>query len=493
MDIKKEEKSGLVQELIIEITKDDYAEKVEQALKKQRREVQIPGFRAGFAPMGLIKKMYEKHMIAEEVNSMVGEALYGYLEDNEIDFMLEPLAINEKSVVDFENPDKFTFVFEYAPQPQFDLNLSELPEINDFYITASQELVDEYINNLRRKYGKFINPETVSEADYLSVKYGKDNALYSSLLMSELSEEGKKEFIGKKVDDVVTVSLKAIFDKPAAIAKFFKIKEEEIEVENAYTENITIVVISRLEEAELNEAFYGKIYPDGSINSEEGLQKAAVAAIEAEWEKESDRYFMNNAITTLMSNVHIELPDDFIKRYILHNSKEINAEMLDEKYDGYQQSFKWQLVENKILTENNINITEEDIKAYVRQFFVKNYFANFNQEEIQDRLDTLVKDAMKNKEDVRNIYDQLVESKMKEVFKTQMKVNTKTGDVKAFIEEIGGGKGEKTTTKKAKAKKATSEATPDTASPEAEPEAKTKVAAKKPKTEVKSKAKPKDS
>ena len=491
MDIKKEKESGLVQELIIEITKEDYAEKVEQALKKQRREAQIPGFRVGFAPMGLIKKTYEKHLIAEEVNSKIGEALYGYLQDNKIEIMLEPMSIDEKSVIDFENPDKFIFAFEYALQPKFDLNLSELPEVTDFHITATQELIDEYIGNLRKKYGQFTNPETAGETDYLSVKYGEENAKHGAFFVNELTEKGKKAFTGKKVDDVITISLKDMFAEPAALAKFLKIKEEEIEAENTYTEQLTIATIGRIEEAELNEEFYKKVYPDGSVNSEKELRKIAATAIEAEWEKESDRYFMNNAITTLMENMHIELPDDFIKRYILHNNKEMNAAELDEKYASYKNSFLWQLVENKILQENNITITENDVKAYIRQFFVKNYFGNFNQDEIQDRLDTLVKDAMKNKEDVRNIYDQLTDSKIKEVFKAQMKVKTKSGDINAFIEDIGG-KSEKAEPKKTRAKKSTSKTAPETATETAtaeEPETKTKPkpAAKKTKT-----AKPKD-
>jgi len=491
MDIKKEKDNGLVQELIIEITKEDYAEKVEQALKKQRKEAQIPGFRVGFAPMGLIKKMYEKHLIAEEVNSKVGEALYGYLQENKIDIMLEPMPNDEKAVIDFDNPDTFTFAFEYALQPKFDLNLANFPEVTDFHITATQELIDEYIANLRKKYGQFTNPETVGETDYLSVKYGEENAQHGSFFVSELDENGKKTFISKKVNDEVSVSLKAIFKDTASLAKFLKIKEEEIEAENSYTENMTIVSIGRIIDAELNEEFYKKVYPDGSVNSEKELKQAAAIAIEAEWEKEGDRYFMNNAITTIMDNLTIELPDDFIKRYILHNNKDMKVEELNEKYENYKNSFKWQLIENKILKENNINITEEDVKDYIRQFFLKNYFGNFNQDEIKDRVDTLVKDAMKNKEDVRNIYDQLVDSRIKEVLKAQMKIKTKTGDMNAFIEEAYSGKSETTGSKKSKVKKQTIEKSSNASedSVTAKSETKPKTAVKKSKTGTKDKEK----
>ncbi|MDR1345223.1 MAG: hypothetical protein LBK03_00770, partial [Bacteroidales bacterium] len=364
-----------------------------------------------------------------------------------------------------------------------------LPEIADFHITATQDLIDGYITNLRRKYGNFINPETAGEEDYLSVKHGEENAQHGFFFLNELNDKGKKIFIGKKVDDTVTVSLKEIFAKTSSLSKFLQIKEEEIESENTYTKDITISTIGRIELAELNEEFYKKAYPDGSINSEEELKKVAIAAIEAEWEQESDRYFMNNAITTLMDSIQIELPDDFIKRYILHNNKEMKADELNEKYGDFKKSFKWQLVESKILKENNITVTEEDIKNHIRKFFEKNYFSNFNQEEIQDRLNTLVKDAMKNKEDVRNIYDQLVDSKMKEVFKAQMKVKLKTGDIQTFIEEINGGKNEKTVVKKTKVKKSTTsaEAAPEAPADDTATEPKAKPAARKPKTAAKSK------
>jgi trigger factor len=486
MHIKKEEKSGLVHELIIEITKEDYAEKVEQALKKQRRQAQIPGFRVGFTPMGLIKRMYEKPLIAEEVNSMIGDALYGYLGENKIDFMFEPLAVNEKSAVDFENSDKFTFVFEYALRPKFDLNLSEFPEIVDYQITASQDMIDKYIDGLRKKYGEFSSPETVGEDDYLSFKYGEDNALQNSLLMSSLNEEGKKAFIGKKVDDVITVSLKEIFAEPAAFAKFLKIKEEEIEAENPYTENITITFINRLKEAELNEAFYEKAYPDGSVNSEEELKKAAAAILEAEWEKESERYFMDTAITTLMDNLHIELPDDFIKRYILSFGKEMTAEKVEEEYNDFKKGLIWHLIEDKICAENNIIVTIDEIKDYVRQFFVKNYFANFNQDDIKDRLDILVEDALKNKKDLQNIRENLKDVKITEVFKTQMKAKRKVCDINTFIEETNG---EKAAPKKAKTKKSAPKATPETPADTTttEPEVKAKPAVKKTKAAPKTK------
>ena len=161
MNIKNEKVNGDVQELTIEITKEDYAGKVEAALKKYRRTAQVPGFRVGNAPMAMIKKMYEKSAIYDEVNNMMSQELYKYLGDNKIDIMLEPIPVEEKSKVDFDNADNFVFVYEYALQPQFDIDFNK--QVTNFKITAAQEEIDSMINQMQRRYGEYTSPEEIGE------------------------------------------------------------------------------------------------------------------------------------------------------------------------------------------------------------------------------------------------------------------------------------------------------------------------------------------
>ena len=453
MNIKNEKVNGDVQELTIEITKEDYAGKVETALKKYRRTAQVPGFRVGNAPMPMIKKMYEKSVTYDEVNNMMSQELYKYLSDNKIDIMLEPIPVEEKSKVDFDNPDNFVFVYEYALQPQFDIDFNK--QVTNFKITASQEEIDNLVNQMQRRYGEYTSPEEVGEDDYISAKINDQDSFFFT---KELNEEGRKAFMGKKVNDTVHVALRKIFEDEKNVLKVLKIMDQPLEEGNQYEYDVTISSIGRITPAELNEDFFKKAYPDGNITTKEQLEKSCAEQIEKQWKDYTDRQFMNDAIGVLLDNVNISFPDEFIKRYILLTQKDMTAEKLEEKYADYQKSFKWQLIENKLVKDNNLNVSQDDVKNYVRNFFMTNYFSNFKEEDIKDRLDSLVNDAMKKKEDVKNIYDQLYDAKIMDVLRQNFIIVEKSGSYEDFIAFTSGKEvEEKPAAKKkapAKAKKA---------------------------------------
>ena len=487
MNIKNEKVNGDVQELTIEITKEDYAGKVETALKKYRRTAQVPGFRVGNAPMAMIKKMYEKSVTYDEVNNMMSQELYKYLSDNKIDIMLEPIPVEGKSKVDFDNPDNFVFVYEYALQPKFDIDFNK--QVNQFKITASQEEIDNLVNQMQRRYGEYTSPEEVGEDDYISAKIDDKDSFFFT---NELNEEGHKAFIGKKVNEVVHVALRKIFVDEKNVLKVLKITDQPLEEGNQYEYDVTITSIGRIIPAELNEDFFKKAYPDGNVTTKEQLEKVCAEQIENQWKDYTERQFMNDAIGVLLDNVSIEFPDEFIKRYILLTQKDMTAEKLEEKYADYQKSFKWQLIENKIVKDNNLNVTQDDVKAYVRNFFMTNYFSNFKEEDIKDRLDSLVNDALKKKEDVKNIYDQLYDAKIMEVLRKNFIIVEKSGSYEDFIAFTSGKEVEEKPAKKkapAKAKKP-AEKTEGAEETEAKPKAKT-TRAKKAETTAEGEEKPK--
>ena len=454
MNIKNEKVNGDVQELTIEITKEDYAGKVETALKKYRRTAQVPGFRVGNAPMAMIKKMYEKSVTYDEVNNMMSQELYKYLSDNKIDIMLEPIPVEDKSKVDFDNPDNFVFVYEYALQPQFDIDFNK--QVTNFKITASQEEIDNLVNQMQRRYGEYTSPEEVGEDDYISAKIDDKDSFFFT---KELNEKGRKAFIGKKVNDTVHVALRQIFEDEKNVLKVLKIVDQQLEEGNQYEYDVTITSIGRITPAELNEDFFKKAYPDGNITTKEQLEKSCAEQIENQWKDYTDRQFMNDAIGVLLDSVNIEFPDEFIKRYILLTQKDMTAEKLEEKYADYQKSFKWQLIENKLVKDNNISVTQDDVKNYVRNFFMTNYFSNFKEEDVKDRLDSLVNDAMKKKEDVKNIYDQLYDVKIMDVLRKNFIIVEKSGSYEDFIAFTSGKEAEEkpAAKKKAPAKKKAAE------------------------------------
>jgi trigger factor len=485
MNIKNEKVNGDVQELTIEITKEDYAGKVETALKKYRRTAQVPGFRVGNAPMAMIKKMYEKSVTYDEVNNMMSQELYKYLSDNKIDIMLEPIPVEDKSKVDFDNPDNFVFVYEYALQPQFDIDFNK--QVTNFKITASQEEIDNLVNQMQRRYGEYTSPEEVGEDDYISAKIDDKDSFFFT---KELNEKGRKAFIGKKVNDTVHVALRQIFEDEKNVLKVLKIVDQQLEEGNQYEYDVTITSIGRITPAELNEDFFKKAYPDGNITTKEQLEKSCAEQIENQWKDYTDRQFMNDAIGVLLDSVNIEFPDEFIKRYILLTQKDMTAEKLEEKYADYQKSFKWQLIENKLVKDNNISVTQDDVKNYVRNFFMTNYFSNFKEEDVKDRLDSLVNDAMKKKEDVKNIYDQLYDVKIMDVLRKNFIIVEKSGSYEDFIAFTSGKEAEEkpAAKKKAPAKKKAAE---KAEGEEAEAKPKKTTRAKKAETTAEGEEKPK--
>jgi trigger factor len=438
--------------LCIEINKADYAESVENALKKYRKTAQIPGFRVGNAPMGLIKRNYEKPLIADEVNKLASENLYGHFEKNNINIMFEPMLIEEKSTIDFENKEDFVFTFEFAVQPEFELDFAALPLMKAFKIEASKDEVEDYMNQIRRRHGDYINPEIIEDDDYVSVKWGEeDNGFF---FIKDLTETGKEWFLGKKVDDTVDVAFNELFVSKENLKKFLKKEDDNFDENNAGNAEVKIVSIGRVNLAEMNEDFFKKAFPDGSVNSIKELEKIAAQQIEAQWKQETDKKFMNDAILLIMKNVSMELPEDFIKRFILRNNAEITEEQLTQEWGKYLESFKWQLIESKLGKDENVEVTLDEIKNHIRGFYYQNYFMQFNLADVEERLNQLVEEAVKDKKQVKQLYDQLFDHKMMELLQSKMNVEEITGDFNQFVAFMTGkeveGKKQKVESKKEK-------------------------------------------
>ena len=476
MNIKHENVPGQVQELVIEIQKEDYAEKVDNALKKQRREVAVPGFRKGNAPMGIVKKMYGKNILVMEIDRMVNEEIEKFFKDNEVKYIFEPMPVEGKSQVDFDNPDTFTFTYEYALRPEVNIDYKALPVVTDFTIVPGEDEVKNYIDQLRERHGKYVMPETIEANDSISVDYGGEKEAF--FFLRDLKEDAKKDLLGKKVDDKISMAMRQAFTTDALFARAFDLKVEELNADDPYNYELTIKRIGRIEPAELNEDFFKVAYPNGNITTEEQLTEEAKNVIAGQYKPDTERLFMNKAIETLLDNVTVELPDDFMKRYIKAVQKDMDDEKLEKEFDQYKRSFAWQILENNIVEGEDVNVTRADIENYFRDYFIKNYFGNFNAESVKDQVDKIVADSMKNQEYVKNAYDMLYDQKLIEVLRKKMNIEHKEGDFKAFINEISpkeGAKAEKSaeekpkkTTKRktaAKAEEPAAEAAPAEAKP----------------------------
>ena len=449
MNIKHENVPGQVQEIVIEIQKEDYAENVDKALKKQRREVAVPGFRKGNAPMGIVQKMYGKNILVMEIDRIVNEQIDKYFKDNDVKYIFEPMPVEGKSKVDFDNPDNFTFTYEYALRPEVKIDYKSMPAVIDFTIVPGEEEIKSYIDQQRERHGKYITPDTVEKNDSVSVDFGGEKEAF--FFIRDLKEDAQKAICGKKVDEKVSLS-RASFANDAVFARAFDYKVEELNADDPYNYEITIKRIGRIEPAELNEEFFKAAYPNGNVTDEKSMKEDAKNMLAEQYKPDTERLFMNKAIETLLDNVKVELPDDFMKRYIKAVQKDMDDEKLEKEFDQYKRSFAWQIMENTIVEGEDVNVTRADVENYFRDYFIKSYFGNFNPESVKDQVDKIVADAMKNQEYVKNAYDLLYDKKLVEVLRKKMNIDHKEGDFKAFVDVISPKEGK---TEEAKPKKTT--------------------------------------
>lgn len=441
MNISVDKKPANVIELSIVIEPDDYVSIVETTLKKQRQNAQIAGFRKGLAPIGLIKKMYEQPILEDEIRKLMSDKLFNYIKEEKIEYICEPMPIEGKFANHFDMGDTFSFSFEIAEHPEFKLELAKMPQVDLSIIQASEEEIRDYIKQLQQRHGKYINPEEVGAEDYITgnlFEAGSDHQeevpKFVSFLMTELTEKGRQKLIGKKKDEEISLQLKEDMTSDKAGAKLLSIDEKEYAQLKSYDYKIKIDSIGRVELAELNEDFYKKAFPDGNIKDETALKAFAVEEIEKVWKQETDKKFMNDAIETIIDKTEMILPEDFLKRYLLAVQKDITPEKIDAEFEDYRKVIKWQMIENDIIKNNDIKVLPEDIKAYIRQFFVNNYFQGVENDDNKTQIDGLVDNAMKQQKDVKQIYDNLLDIKLKDVLLAQVPTKEQKMDYKKFIE-----------------------------------------------------------
>jgi trigger factor len=251
------------------------------------------------------------------------------------------------------------------------------------------------------------------------------------------------------------VNFNELFVSKENLKKFLKKSDDSFDEAGLGNAEMQISSIGRVNLAEMNEEFFKKAFPDGSITSVEAFEKNAAQQIELQWKQETDKVFMSNAIALLMQNIVVELPEDFIKRFILKNNNEITEEKLTQEWQKYAESFKWQLIESKLGKENSIEVTLDDVKNHIRNFYYQNYFMQFNLADVEERLNQLVEEAVKDKNQVKQLYDQLFDHKLMESLQTKMNVEEITGDYNQFIafmtEKEGEGRKEKGEGRKEKA------------------------------------------
>lgn len=446
MNISRENEGKLGAFIKIELSPADYKEKVTKTLKTQQQKAQIKGFRPGKVPFGLVEKMYGKAVLVDEVNKLLSDTLMGYIEENKISVLGHPIpASNKENSMDFENAENFTFWFELGLAPEFEVDLDKI-NVKNYEIEISDAMLEDYIKNIRRRHGKVSSPDKAGETDLLGgeifeldesgeIKEGGLQTKTSIAIDMITLKTIQKKFIGKKIGDEIDFNLSKAFKNNTDIAAMLHIDNEDA-AKLTGDFRFRIETITAVEAAELNEDLFKQVYPKEEIKTEAEFREQLRKESAQFYIRETDKKFTNDVIKAIVDGTKIEMPDDFLKRWLLHSSEDnkLTPEIIEQEYDRYAESLKWQIIENKIIGTHNISVSPEDIKKFYKENVLSQYFpVDGEDEEMMKRVDMFVDSMLQNKEEVRKIYDMLYENQMTELFKKQVKIKNEKISFDDFV------------------------------------------------------------
>ena len=449
MNISQEKTGDLTAIIKIEVLKEDYHEQFENELKSHRKQASLPGFRPGKIPMGIIKRKYGTALKVEEVNKVVTKALNDYITSEKLDLLGYPMNNVEKGIMpDFENQDNFEFYFDLAMSPEFDLDISENREAEYLKIEIGDEMLDKFIDDLRNRHGSTEDAVDIMEDDMVEVKIeelNEDNTINSegisnttSLLPNYIKDEDvKEELLKLKIGDTIIFNPLKATGNAVETATMLGIKKEEAEnLEKDFM--FTVEKISRKKPADINEELYKLTFPNDEIKDEAQFREMVRKEGNKAYAQESDKYFLHNTMRQIFDQSGINLPDEFMKRWLyVSNEGKIAKEEIEKEYTNYQHSMKVQLIENRLIKENeNLNVTDQDVKNQIKQYMGM-YSQSSTDEENEEKdkyMDGIVDNYMKNKEETQKIHQQIYDHRLISLFKSKLKIVEKEVSYDEFLD-----------------------------------------------------------
>lgn len=440
MNITREQVDALNAVVTVAITKEDYKPKVEQVLKDYRKNASIPGFRKGAVPMSLIEKQYGKAVLLDEVNKLLQSSLNDYLVEEKLDILGNPLP---KVTEDFNwDADDYSFEFELGLAPEFTVDLAGKNKVTKYNIVADDKMLDEQVERIQKQYGKMISKDKVEEGDDMrGIFSNEEKGINNEVTLNTADFKTKtvaKKFIGKKVGDVVTVSTKGLFDDDHKLMDYLKVSHDEVHGLDIEV-NFTIQEITTTEKAELNQELFDKLFGEGAVTSVEEVKEKIKEDAERQFAQQADQKFLNDVTEWLVESTSFELPAEFLKKWIQTvGESPLTPEQAEEEYNKSEKGLRYQLIEGKIVTGNNLQVNFEDLKAYTSNL-IKMQMAQFGQTNPSDAdVENIVARVLSNKDEVKRLSEQIMSEKMLALYKENVKYKTKEITYQDFIKEMYG-------------------------------------------------------
>lgn len=440
MNITRNNVDALNAVVTVEVSKDDYASKVEKVLADYRKNASIPGFRKGAVPMSLIQKQYGKAVLLEEVNKLLQENLNSYLVEEKLDILGNPLP---KVTEDFNwDADDYKFEFELGLAPEFSVDLTAKNNLTEYKIIADDTMLNAQVARIQKQYGKIVSQTEVAEGNDVSGVFTNEEKGINNRTTLDLEmfadKKTAKLFIGKKVGDTVTLKTKGLFNDDHKLMDVLAIGHDDVHGLDI-TVDFTIDEVIASEPAELNQELFDKLFGPDAVHSLDELKAKIKEDAENQFVQQSNQKFLNDVTEFLIENTKFDLPAEFLKKWIqTAGENPLSPEQAEEEYSRSENGLRYQLIEGKIITENNLQITFEELKDYTSGL-IKKQMAQFGQMNPTDEdVQGIVARVMSNQDEVKRLSEQVMNEKMLNMFKDKVKAKTKEVTYDNFIKVMYG-------------------------------------------------------
>jgi len=440
MIITKEQIDELNAVVKVAVTKDDYQDKVNKILKDYRKQANIPGFRKGQVPMGLIKKQYGKAVLVDEVNKLIQDNLNKYLTEEKLDVLGNPLP-KQQDGFDWDK-EEFDFEFELGLAPSFEVPLKTKKAITHYHIVADKKMVDEQVERIQKQYGKLVSKTEVSKKDEVTGTFkneleeiGNKTTLEFNMLKSKKAIDA---LVGKKVGDVVTLKTKGLLKEDNFLTSVLGISADKAEKLNIEV-SFTIEEVNEREPAKLDQELFDKLFGHEVVKSDKELKDRIKADSEQQFVQQSDQKLLNDITEYFIENTKFDLPSGFLTKWIqMTGENPLTDEQASEEYKKSEKGLRYQLIEGKIIKDNDIQVQFDELKEFAKGF-IKSQMAQYGQlNPAEEELDNIAARVMSNQDEVKRLSEQLMSQKLLNLYKEKANLKTKEVTYENFVKEVYG-------------------------------------------------------
>jgi trigger factor len=447
MQIERINLDELNAELSISIAPSDYSDRVETAIKKYRKNAQIPGFRPGHVPVTLIRQRFGKSILAEEINTLLQDKIDSYIRENNIAILGSPMPASEdQEVGNWDNPGDFKFKYQLGLAPDFDVELDSSISFDYYKVLVDDALIDRQVKDMARRFGSLHTPDESASDDMLMVKLVeldesgevKDGGIVADTTISIefiKNDSTKAALTGIKKDAEMTVNPHDLSANHEDLAKMLGITHEQLHHLGSNFK-LTVTDIKRMVPHAYDQELFDKMFGEGEVTSEEEMRAKVKTDLEAMFGRDSDYLLKRSIASELRNRINPQLPDEFLKRFIkMTNEKPITDEILEKEYPLYADQLRWDLIESRILGKYEVQVSYDELKGHVKADYAAR-FAQYGIPVEDERLEEMAKEVLAKKDELRNIYGFLQEEKIAGLIKEKCTLNTVSLDYDAFVNKV---------------------------------------------------------